>query len=253
MKTLALQQPWASLIASGIKDIENRTWSTPYRGKVLLVASSKKITRSFEGENPLEWVAAISNEQLFGNLPKNDELPLSAIVGYADLVEITQGVTDNVWDGQDPQGYKWRFENARLFNEPITGIKAKLKLYDTPEFNEDNLPPAHEVELAYPRVEGDTVVIHINKEQFQHCGDYPSFNILFDGSAPYLDDFVLDFDKFELAPIKTVCFECDGNTVSRKVRQFTATGPVDDNGNPYKHFSLFGGEIEIIYFSFNFE
>lgn len=39
MKALSIKQPWASLIAHGIKDIENRTWATKYRGKVLIHAS----------------------------------------------------------------------------------------------------------------------------------------------------------------------------------------------------------------------
>ena len=36
MKVLSIQQPWASLIVAGIKDIENRTW----KPKELLVAFS---------------------------------------------------------------------------------------------------------------------------------------------------------------------------------------------------------------------
>ena len=36
MKTISVKQPWAYLICSGIKDIENRKWKTNYRGKVLI-------------------------------------------------------------------------------------------------------------------------------------------------------------------------------------------------------------------------
>jgi hypothetical protein len=41
MKILSLQQPWAHLVVSGAKDIENRTWSTSYRGPLLVHASLK--------------------------------------------------------------------------------------------------------------------------------------------------------------------------------------------------------------------
>lgn len=41
MKVLSIKQPWAWLIVNGIKDIENRTWATSFRGK-FLVHSSKK-------------------------------------------------------------------------------------------------------------------------------------------------------------------------------------------------------------------
>ena len=42
MKAISIKQPWASLIAHGIKDIENRTWRTNYRGRVLIHAGASK-------------------------------------------------------------------------------------------------------------------------------------------------------------------------------------------------------------------
>jgi hypothetical protein len=41
MKALSVKQPWAGLIAIGMKGIETRTWSTAYRGSLLIVASKK--------------------------------------------------------------------------------------------------------------------------------------------------------------------------------------------------------------------
>lgn len=38
MKALSIRQPWAWLIATGRKDIENRIWKTNYRGKFLIHA-----------------------------------------------------------------------------------------------------------------------------------------------------------------------------------------------------------------------
>jgi len=40
MKVLSIKEPWASMILSGKKTIETRTWKTKYRGKILLHASS---------------------------------------------------------------------------------------------------------------------------------------------------------------------------------------------------------------------
>lgn len=40
MKAISLKQPWANMIRSGEKTIETRTWSTAYRGD-LLICSSK--------------------------------------------------------------------------------------------------------------------------------------------------------------------------------------------------------------------
>lgn len=38
MKTLTLHQPWASLVALGVKSIETRSWSTRYRGPLAIHA-----------------------------------------------------------------------------------------------------------------------------------------------------------------------------------------------------------------------
>jgi ASCH domain len=39
MKIISLRQPWASLIVHGFKDVENRTWSTRYRGPLIIDSS----------------------------------------------------------------------------------------------------------------------------------------------------------------------------------------------------------------------
>lgn len=41
MKALSIRQPWASMIASGRKTIEVRSWSTSYRGDLLICAGKK--------------------------------------------------------------------------------------------------------------------------------------------------------------------------------------------------------------------
>jgi len=41
VKTLSVKQPFASLICHGIKTVENRTWKTDYRGKILIHASGE--------------------------------------------------------------------------------------------------------------------------------------------------------------------------------------------------------------------
>lgn len=38
MKALTIRQPWASLIAAGVKTIETRSWSTKYRGRLAIHA-----------------------------------------------------------------------------------------------------------------------------------------------------------------------------------------------------------------------
>lgn len=50
MKTLSVRESWAYYIVAGLKDIENRTWRTDYRGPLLVHASG-----SYQGiPDPLE-------------------------------------------------------------------------------------------------------------------------------------------------------------------------------------------------------
>ena len=42
MKTLSVKQPWSTLICAGVKDVENRTWRTEYRGPLLIHASAQE-------------------------------------------------------------------------------------------------------------------------------------------------------------------------------------------------------------------
>jgi hypothetical protein len=41
VKALTIRQPWASLVALGVKTIETRSWSTKYRGPLLIHAGMK--------------------------------------------------------------------------------------------------------------------------------------------------------------------------------------------------------------------
>ena len=40
-RAISLIQPWATLIVAGLKRYETRSWSTPYRGRILIHASKK--------------------------------------------------------------------------------------------------------------------------------------------------------------------------------------------------------------------
>mgnify|MGYP004469618777 FL=1 len=54
MKVLTLRQPWATLVAEGIKKYEFRSWKTNYRGKVLIHAGTgidKEDIKKYENMN----------------------------------------------------------------------------------------------------------------------------------------------------------------------------------------------------------
>ncbi|MBI5827545.1 MAG: ASCH domain-containing protein [Deltaproteobacteria bacterium] len=71
IKALSVRQPWASLIASGEKTIETRTWPTKYRGKLLVVAGKTP----FKGDPALPRGVALCVADLVDCRPmlKKDE------------------------------------------------------------------------------------------------------------------------------------------------------------------------------------
>jgi hypothetical protein len=58
MRTLTIRQPFAELIIRGIKDVENRTWQTNYRGPLLIHAGlarpGKDLLRDIEDHCKIE-------------------------------------------------------------------------------------------------------------------------------------------------------------------------------------------------------
>lgn len=127
MKALSIIQPWASLIATGIKDIENRTWRTNYRGEFLIHASAKHLK---EGWNALTMEQCKAAKRLicpFGNVNDVKLLPVSAIIGKATLVDCVQN-HPSVW--AEKGVWNWVLKDVVLFNNPITNVKGKLGFWE---------------------------------------------------------------------------------------------------------------------------
>ena len=181
MKVLSVQQPWASLICSGVKDIENRTWQPKeVPGRILIHASSKKIPRDYDMKYLLpEEMSVISNLKLFGICPDYDEMYYSSIIGYVDVVGFTTD-SNSFWAG--PDQIHWQLENAYLFDQPIQDVKGKLGLFDF-DLDENSLPPAKKVEHNYPVLEGEHLSVHL--------GDKAWIILLEDDSVFYMGSVLL--------------------------------------------------------------
>ena len=76
---ISIRQPWAWAIIHAGKDVENRTWSTSFRGPVVIHAA-KGMTRD---EN--EAAAGFMHFQLGIVAPLSIHLPRGGIVGVAEI------------------------------------------------------------------------------------------------------------------------------------------------------------------------
>ena len=61
MKCLSVKQPWASLIASGRKTVELRSWDTRYRGPIIICASARPHLGTSHALGPLGVTTCLVN------------------------------------------------------------------------------------------------------------------------------------------------------------------------------------------------
>jgi activating signal cointegrator 1 len=83
MKALTLTQPWATLVAIGAKRIETRSWSTNYRGP-LLIHAAKSFPRDCQD---LCFEPSFRKALLSIPCPFPRELPRGVIVARCKLVD----------------------------------------------------------------------------------------------------------------------------------------------------------------------
>ena len=107
MKTLSIRQPWASLICTNLKTIENRSWETEFRGEVAIHAGSFR--------KGVDHYAGTDNSGLF----RPEDFTFGAIIGTAELYDcicFDVSVRDDPW-AEGP--FCFRFRSGVLFKEPI--------------------------------------------------------------------------------------------------------------------------------------
>lgn len=112
-RVLSVRQPFASLIVSGRKWCENRTWQTRYRGPLLIHASSR-VDREAVDELADELAAA-------GLSTASADLPTSAIVGAALLADV---VNLDEMPGRMAAGGADRYASDPLFGRLHTRLNA---------------------------------------------------------------------------------------------------------------------------------
>lgn len=130
MKVITIKQPYASLIAAGIKEYEFRTWKTKYRGDILIHSGKsvdKKAVEKFKSYN-LEYPCGciIAKAILTDCIQINDEAKLM-------LKEKNNLVYENVIKNTECNEYGFKLENVKKI-DPIY-INGKLSLWDY-DYNE---------------------------------------------------------------------------------------------------------------------
>ncbi len=125
MKVITIKQPFATLIAEGLKEYEFRTWRTKYRGEILIHAGKsidKKAMKKFEHLNlnyPTGCIIAkatltdciLISDKEREILNKKNPLVYSGVIKHPD------------W-----KGYGFKLENVQKIEN--ININGKLSLWD---------------------------------------------------------------------------------------------------------------------------
>lgn len=92
MKTLSLSQPWASLVASGAKRIETRSWRTDYRGPLAIHAAKGFPVWAKDACIQEPFASALARAGT-GAL---SELPLGSVLAVVRLVDCQRITADRL-------------------------------------------------------------------------------------------------------------------------------------------------------------
>lgn len=116
VRVLTIRQPWAWLIQAGYKDLENRSWSTPYRGPLLIHAGA-----AFDSQCDAILDEARSHDMY---VPARAQLTRGALVAVVDLMDVItedDPRADSIWFFGP---YGWVLAHPR----PIVPIPSKGRL-----------------------------------------------------------------------------------------------------------------------------
>lgn len=128
IKALSLWQPWASLISVGAKRYETRSWSTNYRGPLLICAA----LRPPDGAIVMELNIKTGLRQRF---PGGISMPRGMALAIVDLIDVydtdyfTPPDPSQLYFGDfSPGRYAWQLINVRAI-EPFP-VKGRQGLFN---------------------------------------------------------------------------------------------------------------------------
>lgn len=134
VKAITVWQPWATLLATGQKHNETRSWKTSYRGEILIHAA-KTDHSGILLHIPMEELKHFQDAGVV------NKLPTGAIIGKANLVDCFQideayrrklqreNPAELAFGDYTIGRYAWVMADAILFNKPIPA-KGKQGLWN---------------------------------------------------------------------------------------------------------------------------
>jgi hypothetical protein len=131
-KALSLLQPWAALVVIGAKTVETRSWSTAYRGRLLIHASKGKGGAAIAAESPFRQLipdfTALPFGAIIGEVRLRNVLRISELGMPAELLERLT-LEERAFGAYSERRFAWLLDDAEMYDEPIPA-KGALGLWD---------------------------------------------------------------------------------------------------------------------------
>jgi hypothetical protein len=112
IRALTVRQPWAAAIATGAKTVENRTWSTTYRGTLAIHAAARPDPHALEGTDP------VVRGRLQGayRAAPTAATGTGGLVALADLIDCHRATTwcCRPWGEPEPGVHHWVLTQCHL-------------------------------------------------------------------------------------------------------------------------------------------
>ena len=136
MRAVSLTQPWATLVAIGAKKLETRSWSTHYRGPLLIHAA-----KGFPGRaraacytDPFAAVLERAGYTHASSLPTGALIGIVTLVGCVSTTKALEGIdaTEHAFGDYGPGRFAWQLTEAVQLVQPIP-CKGALGLWKVPD------------------------------------------------------------------------------------------------------------------------
>lgn len=134
IKVLSIKEPYASLIVSGVKKIETRSWKTNYRGELFIHASKTRYNKEYNDD--------------FNNLILDMDMHYGEIFGKCRIVDciymdqefidmIKKNYIEYISGDYKIGRYAWILEDARYITPILTNGKLNIWNYDKKNVSKD--------------------------------------------------------------------------------------------------------------------
>lgn len=130
IRLCSVRQPWAWALVHGGKDVENRSWSTKYRG-LLAIHAGLRDHGTLKHDNWREFETQYFGRDVFAGYTSDQ--PRGAIIGIVQLYGCEPGhLVDSIWRDNEPGWFAWKVRKPVALDTPIP-FKGQLGLREIPD------------------------------------------------------------------------------------------------------------------------